>query len=269
VVRSPDNVEHLCSKNIAALETVVDIPISLPAGDLADALSYYIAQMPLEGRTYFTNYEAEYWAEGCTDGRRWRDVRFADDKVLKPLKVRHFSGVLLLLALFGIFGWFHLEKTDVYESMSVSSIKVKVALRGRHDAMTRRFTRKRTRYGASQSTTKGEGTTGQIKDSDQVGSHGIHRRGFPRTARIRPVHHRLEDMEELLHKLISQKSEQAVVAEVRTPLSSVPGTDSLGGAGDDRTGPVHQRLGDMEALLHKLVVQISGREVVASGTGAQ
>eukprot|EP00966_Prymnesium_polylepis_P335060 7390414-Prymnesium_polylepis.1 len=76
-------------------------------------------------------------------------------------------------------------------------------------------------------------------------------------------------MEELLHKLISQKSEQAVVAEVRTPLSSVPGTDSLGGAGDDRTGPVHQRLGDMEALLHKLVVQISGREVVASGTGAQ
>jgi len=131
-------VELLCRYNLAAVQSVVDIPIALAATNLAAALSYYIALQPRAGYAYHELYESPYWAQRCPgpDGKTWEDVGLDSDGGLEELHVSHFSGTLIALVIVIAVAWTFKESQWAINTVVHSTSKAKakiVSSRGSDD----------------------------------------------------------------------------------------------------------------------------------------
>ena len=114
-------MDFLCAQDLAAMETVFDVPLALPATRLAAAFSYYIEQMPHGGDTYQEDYEKSYWVDRCPGGgKNWDDLGLSSQDLVK-LQVSHFSGALLGLGVFIFAAWTQIKKDKVVGAVMHSS----------------------------------------------------------------------------------------------------------------------------------------------------
>ena len=119
-LRDPAFVNLLCRYDMAAVQTVFDIPFALPSTSLAAALSYYIERLPRGANTYQELYESRFWAERCPgpDGKSWDNLgTTSDDGKFVKLYVSHFAGALVALVVIIAAAWTQLESGKVAEAV--------------------------------------------------------------------------------------------------------------------------------------------------------